>query len=67
MSDMICGRYEASLIRSKYTALEEVFDSLRMFQTDAHFKARTSCDSDLEGLRVANSGDIVAFVEFMRE
>ncbi len=66
MTDLICGRYDANDIRARYTALDEVTSSLRRFQQDAHRDASTSCDSDLEHLRVAHSGDIVAFVEYMR-
>ena len=64
---MICGRYDSEDIRARYTALEEVNERLISFQRDAHRDARTSCDSDLASLRVAHSGDILAFLEYMRE
>ena len=65
---MICGRYDASDIRARYTALEEVDERLIAFQRETYNNnARTSCDSNLESLRVAHSGDILAFIEFMRE
>ena len=64
---MICGRYNASDIRARYTALEEVNDSLRSFRADTIRRLSTDCDAGILDVGEAHAENLDTFVEYMRE
>ena len=66
MTDMICGRYNANLIRERYTALDEVRSSLRRFR-DATIRAlSTDCDAGILEVGEAHAPNLDTFVDYMR-
>ena len=67
MSDMICGRYEPSLIRERYTALDEVSSSLRRFREATIRDLSTDCDAGILEVGEAHAPNLDPFVDYMRE
>lgn len=67
MSDMICGKYASSLIRERYTALDEVSSSLRRFRQDTIRDLRTNCDAGILEVGEAHAENLDTFVDYMRE
>ena len=67
MTDMICDRYDARLIRERYTALDEVASSLRRFRDDTIRRLSTDCDAGILEIGEAHAPGLDALVEYMRE
>lgn len=67
MTDLICGRYDASLIRERYTALDEVSSSLRRFRDQTIRDMSTSVDAGILEVGEAHAPNLDTFVEYMRE
>ena len=67
MNDLICGRYDASDIRARYTALDEVSSSLRRFRDDTIRRLSTDCDAGILDVGEAHSENLDTFIRFMRE
>ncbi len=67
MTDMIADRFHADDIRSRYTALQEVSNSLDQFRRDTIRRLSTDCDAGILDVGEAHSENLDTFVEYMRE
>lgn len=67
MSDMIASRFYADDIRSRYTALQEVSNSLEQFRRDTIRNYRTNVDAGILDVGEAHAPNLDAFVEYMIE
>jgi len=65
MTDMICDRYYADDIRSRYTALQEVSNSLEQFRRDTIRALRTDCDAGILEVGEAHAENLDTFVNYM--